>query len=355
MKDYYQVLGISRNASQDDIKKAYRKLAHQYHPDKSGGSEEKFKEVSEAYQILSDEKRRSQYDRFGSGGGGAEGGFGAGSGFEWDFSNFGQDFEGADLGEIFGDMFGFGSTHANRKPRGRDIAIDIELPFKEAVFGAERAVLLRKSALCATCKGDGKEPGTSAVPCVSCNGTGSVHETRRSFFGSVTKLRACTICHGKGQVPAVPCKACRGEGVTQASEEISISIPSGIEDGEMIKLVGKGEAVAGGTPGDLYVKIHVLPDRRFSRSGHDITASLDVLMTEALLGAEKHMETLDGSIQIQVPAGTASGSLLRIRGKGVLRNRGGRGDLLVKVLIKPPRHLTKKARQLLEELQKEGV
>lgn len=357
MKDYYQILGVPRNASGEDIKKAFRHLAHQYHPDKSGGNAEKFKEVSEAYQILSDEKKRSQYDRFGSAAfGGAEAGFGGGrGGFEWDFSNFGKDFEGVDLGEIFGDMFGFGSGSRERSPRGRDIAIDIELSFKEAIFGVERTVLLRKSALCDVCKGDGKEPGTAAITCTRCNGTGSVHETRKSFFGSITNLRTCTICHGKGEVPQQLCRACRGEGVVQASQELPITVPPGIQDGEMIKLVGKGEAMAGGIPGDLYVKIHVLTDKRFNRTGYDLMTSLDVAMTEALLGTPKELSLLDGSIQIQVPSGTASGSLLRIRGKGVPRPRGGRGDVLVKILVKPPRRISKKAHQLLEELKKEGL
>jgi len=358
MKDYYQILGVPRNASQDDVKKAYRKLAHQFHPDKTAGNEDKFKEVSEAYQVLGDERRRAQYDRFGSDGFGSAGpGFGGGpqGGVEWDFSGFGQDFEGVDLCDIFGDMFGFGGAARSRTPRGRDIAIDIELSFKEAAFGVERSVLLRKAAVCASCKGEGKEPGTSANPCASCNGSGSVHETRRSMFGSVTKLRTCTVCHGKGEVPKEPCKACRGDGVVQASEEIVLAVPSGIDNGEMIKLVGKGEAIAGGIAGDLYVKVHVHPDKRFSRAGYDVATSLEVSVTEALLGASKQVETLDGFIQVQIPAGTASGDMLRIRGKGIPRARGGRGDLLIKTIIKPPRKLSKKARQLLEELQKEGL
>lgn len=356
MKDYYNVLGVPRNASPDDIKKAFRRLAHQYHPDKSHGNEEKFKEVNEAYQVLSSEQKRAQYDRFGSAGFGSGPSAGSGQGSEWDFSNFGQGFEGVDLGDIFGDMFGFGSQGQSRQtPRGRDIAIDIELQFQDAVFGVERTVLLRKTAACATCNTNGREPGTKSKPCVNCNGSGSVHETRRSFLGAFTKLRACASCYGTGQVPEKPCHACHGAGVLQASEEIAISIPSGINDGEMIKLIGKGEAVAGGVSGDLYVKIHVLSDKKFSRAGHDITTSLDIMVTDALLGIEKQMETLDGTIQIQIPAGTESGSLLRIRGKGIPRSRGGRGDLLIKVLVKYPHKLSKKAKQLLEDLKKEGL
>jgi molecular chaperone DnaJ len=355
IKDYYTILGVPRNASQEDIKKAYRKLAHQYHPDKSGGSEDKFKEVSEAYHVLSNEQKRAQYDRFGS----ADSGFSSargGHGFEWDFSNFGQGFEGADLGDIFGDIFGFGGTRQGEQiPRGRDIAIDIELSFADAVFGSNRTVLLRKVLQCSACAGNGKEPGTDTKQCPHCSGSGFVHETRKSIFGTFTKQHMCSTCNGSGDVPKEPCRACKGAGVIQGSEEISISIPSGINNGEMIKLVGKGEAISGGVPGDLYVKIHVLRDKLFSRQGFDLTASLEVSTTDALLGIEKRMDTLDGAISLQIPASASSGSILRIRGKGVPRTRGGRGDLLVTIIVKPPRKISRKAKQLLEELKKEGL
>lgn len=355
MKDYYQVLGVPRNASQDEIKKAYRHLAHQFHPDKSGGNGEKFKEVNEAYQVLGNEQKRAQYDRFGSTGFNNTAS-GNGSGFEWDFSNFAQGFEGADLGDILGDVFGFGASGYGRQtPRGRDIAIDIELQFAEAVFGTNRTVLLRKTAVCASCNGSAREPGTASKTCAHCNGSGSVHETRRSFLGSFTKLHPCATCHGTGQVPETACRSCRGAGVVQASEEITISIPAGLGDGEMIKLVGKGEAVAGGVSGDLYIKVHLIPDKKFGRSGFDITTTLDISVTDGLLGIEKQLDTLEGTLRVQIPAGMASGSILRIRGKGIPRARGGRGDLLITVYIKPPRKLSKKARELLEELKKEGV
>lgn len=355
MKDYYQILGVPRNASQEEVKKAYRKLAHQFHPDKTGGSEEKFKEVNEAYQVLGSEQKRAQYDRFGSAGF-DNAGRGNGSGVEWDFSNSAQGFEGVDLGDIFGDMFGFGSPGYGRQtPRGRDIAIDIELQFSEAAFGVNRTMLLRKTAVCAACNGSTEEPGTKSKTCAHCNGSGSVHETRRSFLGSFTKLHMCSTCRGTGHVPETPCHACRGVGVAQASEEITISVPAGVSDGEMIKLVGKGEAVAGGVMGDLYVKIHVLPSKKFSRSGFDISTILEISVTDGLLGTEKQVETLEGILRVQIPIGTASNSILRIRGKGIPRQRGGRGDLLITILIKPPRKLSKKAKELLEELKKEGI
>src|SRR3989338_3882412 len=355
MKDYYQILGVPRNASQEEVKKAYRKLAHQFHPDKTGGSEEKFKEVNEAYQVLGSEQKRAQYDRFGSAGF-ENAGRGNASGVEWDFSNFAQGFEGVDLGDMFGDMFGFGSSGSGRQTvRGRDIAIDIELQFSEAAFGVNRTMLLRKTAVCTACNGSAEEPGTKSKTCTHCNGSGSVHETRRSFLGSFTKLHMCSTCRGTGRVPGTTRRLCRGAGVAQASEEITISVPAGINDGEIIKLVGKGEAVAGGITGDLYVKIHVVPSKKFTRSGFDISTNLELSVTDGLLGAEKQVETLEGILRVQIPTGTASNSILRIRGKGIPRQRGGRGDLLITVLIKPPRKLSKKAKELLEELKKEGV
>ena len=304
---------------------------------------------------MGSEQKRAQYDRFGSAGFEGAGG-GSGPGFEWDFSNFAQGFEGVDLGDIFGDMFGFGSPGASRQTaRGRDIAIDIELQFADAVFGVNRTVLLRKTVVCAVCNGTAQEPGTKSKTCAHCNGSGSVHETRRSFLGSFTKLHVCTTCHGTGQVPETPCHACRGAGILQASEEIPISIPAGMSDGEMIKLVGKGEAAVKGITGDLYVKIHVVPSKKFGRSGFDITTTVEISVTDGLLGVEKQVETVEGALRVQIPASMASGSILRIRGKGIPRARGGRGDLLITVSIKPPRKLSKKAKELLEELKKEGV
>src|SRR3989344_3197976 len=310
MSDYYEILGIPHNATKEDIKKAYRRLAHQFHPDKTQGDEKKFKEINEAYQVLGDEKKRAQYDRFGTTGGAG------GQGPEWDFSNFAQGFEGVDLGDIFADIFGnFGGAAGARVQRGRDISIDIELSFKESIFGVERTVLIHKLGACPACKGEGREEGSNFITCKSCNGSGSVHETRRSIFGSFTKLHQCATCHGRGKVPEKKCKVCDGEGVRSGSEEVVIQVPAGISDGEMIKLVGKGEAVASGVPGDLYVKIHVLPHSDFQRKGYDLVYSLGVSVSDAILGTTHEITTLDGTIKVQIPAGTDSGSLLRIRGK----------------------------------------
>ena len=245
MRDYYEILGVSRTASEDEIKSAFRKLAQKFHPDKKGGDEAKFKEASEAYTVLSDKKRRAEYDTYGKtfAGGGA-----GGPGFQgFDFSNF-QGFNGQggvefDLGDIFGEFFG-GQTRA--RARGRDISIDIELSFRESIFGADRRGLLAKQSSCTTCGGSGAKKGSKLVSCAACNGKGDIRETRNSFFGTFTTARACPRCHGRGQIPETPCDVCRGEGVARREEEVRVVVPAGVADGEMIRMPGMGEAVAGG-------------------------------------------------------------------------------------------------------------
>ncbi|OGZ43805.1 MAG: molecular chaperone DnaJ [Candidatus Ryanbacteria bacterium RIFCSPHIGHO2_02_FULL_48_12] len=358
MKDYYEVLGVPRNASPEDIKKAFRKLAHAHHPDKAHGDEKKFKEINEAYQVLGDEKKRAQYDRFGTSQF-SQGAGGGGHDQSWDFNNFAQDFDNFDFGDVFQDFFGFGGaggTSGRRNVvRGRDIAIDLELSFKESIFGTERKVLINKLGTCAACKGDGADPGSGHITCTSCNGTGTVRETRRSFLGAFTQMRQCTICFGKGKVPEKKCKECAGAGVKKGSEEIAINVPAGITAGEMIKIPGAGEAVSGGIPGDLYIKIHVLAHPRITREGADLLYPLDVTVTDALLGTDRIIETLDGDIKIQIPTSTNSGDVLRVRGRGVERARSGRGDLLVKITVKAPKKISRRARELLEKLKEEGL
>lgn len=345
MKDYYEILGVARNASREDIKKAFRKLAHKHHPDK-GGSADKFKEINEAYQILSDDKKRAEYDRYGrvfSDAGGQAG---------WDFSGFG-DF-GFDLGEIFEDFLGFGKARPRVK-RGRDISLELQINFEEAVFGTSRKVLLSKLSVCQTCKGLGASPGSKTKTCSVCQGQGQVRESRRSFLGSFTAITECQSCSGRGSVPEKKCEVCHGHGVLPRREEIEISIPHGIRSGEIIKLPGKGEAVTGGVPGDLYVKIHVLKHSVFRREGDDLLLDLEIPFSEAILGGERSINTLDGKMKIKIPEGIDSGESLRLKGKGVPRTSGDRGDLIIQVLVKTPKRLSHKAKELIQELKKEGI
>jgi len=359
MKNYYDILGVAKTASEEEIKSAFRKLAHKLHPDKKGGDEKKFKELSEAYSVLSDKKRRAEYDTYGKtfagGGFSAQGGPASG----WDFSNF-QGFQGFggqgggvefDLGDIFSDVFGGGQA---RTRRGRDISIDIELSFRESIFGAERRVLLSKTSVCDTCDGSGAKKGSKLITCSSCNGKGEIHESRNSFFGTFTSARPCPRCHGRGQIPETVCEACRGEGIRKREEEIHIVVPAGVENGEMIRMPGRGEAVQGGGAGDLYVKLHIKADAKFTREGNNLLTSLPIKLSDALLGGEYHITTLDGEERVSVAPGISHGEVIRVRGKGVPTGRA-RGDLLVRVDIEFPKKLSKSARELVEKLRGEGL
>ncbi len=362
-KDYYETLGIERGATQDDVKKAFRKLAHKYHPDKNGGDSSKFKEISEAYSVLGDEKKRAEYNAYGrtfseggQGGAGA-GGFGD---FGFDFSGFnGQGFQDFDLGDIFGEFFG-GGRSAQRTRRGRDISIDMELSFSESIFGVERKVLLNKTSHCETCKGSGAEPGTELKSCETCNGKGTVRETRKSLLGSFTTTRTCTECSGSGKIPKEKCHTCRGAGILKKEQEITVKIPAGIENGEMIRLTGAGEAIPNGISGDLYIKIHVKPHAVFSKDGGNLVMNLNVKLSTALLGGEYTISTLDGDLKVKIPAGVVIGEVLRVKGKGVpldgtTGGKSRRGDLLIKLTIQIPQKLSKSAQKLIEELKKEGI
>lgn len=355
-KDYYEVLGLAKGASKDEIKKAFHKLAHKYHPDKKEGNADKFKEVSEAYSVLSDDKKRAEYDSYGrtfSGGGpGGASGFGG-----FDFSQFQDAFNqgGFDMGDIFSDIFAGATGGTSRQRRGRDISIDLQLSFKESVFGVTRSVLLAKTAVCDTCQGSGAKAGTELTTCTHCNGQGKVHETTNSFFGQITMVQPCRHCKGTGKVPKEKCSTCRGEGVYKKQEEIEIVVPAGIEGGEMIRLQGQGEAVSGGVSGDLYVKVHVAPDSRFKKEGSNIVTELTVKLTDALLGAEYTIETLDGSEALSIPTGVSHGEVLAVKGKGVPMGRGKRGDLLVRIKIQLPHKLSRSAKGLVEKLKEEGI
>ncbi len=356
MKNYYEILGLQKGASKEEVKKAFHKLAHQYHPDKKGGNEAKFKEINEAYQILSDDQKRAQYDNFGSynGSAGAGGGFNAGG---FDFSGFtggnGQGFE-FDLGDIFGDIFG-GRGGARGQKRGRDISVDIQISFADAIFGIERKIAINKISSCDTCTGTGAEPHTSLKTCPTCKGEGAIRENKRTMFGTFASTRECITCHGQGQIPEKKCHTCGGDGVLKKNEEIKVTIPAGIESGQMIRLSGRGEAIPHGLPGDLYVKIYVERDAVFHRNNQNIEMDLEIKLTEGLLGGEREIKTLDGNLKLKIPAGISSGEILRVRDKGVPSRGGKRGDLMIKVIIKTPAKLSKQARKLIDELKEEGL
>jgi len=363
MKDYYQILGVSRSASPEDIKKAYYKLAHKYHPDK-GGDEKKFKEINEAYQVLSNKEKRTQYDRFGrifEETPGAEPGFD----FQWawgrpdiDFEDiFRTDFE--DLGEMMEEMFGFGVRQRRRDiKKGRDIEIDMEIPSEDVLREREREISLYKQIPCSRCQGTGAEPGTKISECFSCRGTGEVQQIKKTFFGSFTRFTVCPECKGEGQRPEKPCNVCQGEGRIKAEENIKIFIPAGVDTNQVIKVEQKGEAgKRGGKPGDLYVRVFVKKHPIFERKGDDLYVSVPISFSQVTLGDEIEVSTLEGAkLLLNVPAGTESGKILRISGKGIPHFSGyGKGDLYVELIVKTPKRLTKKQKELLEKLKEEGL
>ena len=350
MKDYYDILGVERGASQDDIKKAFRKLAHKYHPDKKDGNADKFKEASEAYSVLSDDKKRAEYDAYGrvfnDGGAGGFGGFSTNG-----FGGF-QDFGDIDLGDLFSDFFGGGRT---RTRRGRDISIDLQVSFEESVFGVEREVLLTKMSACDTCEGSGAKPGAGMATCTTCNGNGKVHDTRQSFLGVLTSVQPCATCQATGKVPKEKCETCNGAGVLRKEEEITLRIPPGIDNGEVVRLTSMGEAIPSGAAGDLYVKIHVTPHPTFRKEGANLVMDLNIKLTDALLGSTYSIKTLAGEIDLKITEGVSVGEILRVRGKGIPNERNKRGDLLVKPKVQFPSRLSRKAKKLLKELRDEGI
>jgi len=364
-KDYYKILGVPKTATKDEIKKAFYKLAHEHHPDKAGGNEAKFKEASEAYNVLSNDQKRSQYDNMGSGfqggsGGGqyqGQGGFGGAQGF--DFSGFqnGQGFE-FDLGDIFGDFFGGGGGGGRgraKTKKGRDISVDLNLTFAESIFGVKKTIFITKSSKCTECAGSGAKKGTEHITCRACSGRGKITEMRKSFFGTFANERICDECQGAGSVPKEKCPKCHGIGVLQKEEEIEVNIPADVNTGESIRLTGGGESVKGGSSGDLYIKLHVEKSNLFAKEGKNLITELNVKMTDAVLGNVYKMQTLDGEIELKIPEGTNAEDVLRVRGKGVPKESGDRGDILIKIKIKTPSRLSKGAKKIFEDLRKEGL
>lgn len=360
-KDYYQILGVDKKAPKEEIKKAFRTLAHKYHPDKKTGDDAKFKEINEAYSVLSDDGKRAQYDQFGSGfnqagGQGGQGFSGAGFG-DFDFSQFTQGGQNGGFEFDFGDLFGnaFGGPRRKQAKRGRDISIDLELSFEESVFGVERTVLLNKVSKCDICDGTGAEKGSEMIKCSTCNGKGQIREVKRTFFGQFETTTTCETCLGTGKVPSMKCHACHGAGILKKESEIKVKIPAGIDNGEMMRLSGGGEAISGGQTGDLYIKIYVKKHPIFKKEGQNLLMDLNVKLTDALLGGEETIKTLDGEIKVKIPEGVTHGETLRIKGKGVPYEKHYRGDILIKLHILIPKKLSKEAKKTIESLKKEGL
>lgn len=359
-RDYYEVLGVKKDASADEIKKAFRKLAVKYHPDKDGGDEAKFKEANEAYEVLKDQQKRQRYDQFGHAGvGGASGGggnpfegFGGfngqnAQGFEFNFGDGG-------LGDIFGQFFGGNFGGSQRGPRrGRDIETSVTLNFEEAVFGVEKDLKLTFDDECQHCKGDTVEPGYSLKTCETCKGAGQRMRVVNTMFGAIQQAVSCEDCHGKGKVPEKACTVCRGTGVTRKEQSIKVKIPAGIDDGATLRLRERGEAVGGGARGDLYVHIRVKAHKKFTREGDLILSEEEISMIDAALGTEIDVETVDGKVRMKVPAGTQSGTDFKLSNHGVphLRN-DTRGAHIVSIIVMTPTKLSKKQKELLEELRK---
>lgn len=359
-KDYYEILGVKKDASLDEIKKAYRKKAHQYHPDKQGGDAEKFKEVSQAYQVLSDPQKKQQYDQFGSAAfeQGGQGAYGPGAG-GFDFSGFqGQGFDFSDIfsggfGDIF-DMFtGSGGRGRNRVKRGADLETTVDINLKEASSGVEREINVYKRDKCDTCSGSGVEPGSKLKTCDQCQGQGQVKVTQNTMFGTFQQVAQCPKCKGEGKTPEKSCHICGGDGRIRKSKKLKVKIPAGIFDNQTIKLSGEGEAgPKGGVAGDLYITVFVKPDERFKRQSDNLIAEIDISFTEAALGSTKRIDTLDGQVDLKIPQGTQPGKVFRIPNKGIRHmSQSGSGDLLVAVNVKIPNKLSSKQKKLLEEFQ----
>lgn len=355
-RDYYEVLGVSKTATQDELKKAYRKLARKYHPDLNKDNEEaaeKFKECNEAYSVLSDDQKRAQYDQFGhaafeNGGMGGGGGFGGAGGF--------GGFGGSGMEDIF-DMFfggqgGRGGSRAKSGPqRGADLRFDLEITFEEAAFGLEKEINLYRDETCDHCHGEGAEPGSKVESCPECNGTGYVRFTQNTMFGQMVNERPCSRCKGEGKIISEPCKECRGKGTVKRNKKLKVKIPAGVDNGSRLRVSGEGEAGAKGGPnGDLYVYLYVKPHKFFERDGTTVLCEVPINIVQATLGADIKVPTLDGQVTMKIPEGTQPGKVLRLKGKGIPSLRGGsRGDQLVRIKVVVPTKLSDKQKDALRK------
>lgn len=374
MADYYEILGIKKGASDKEIKNVFRRLAHKYHPDKAGGNAEKFKEINEAYQILSDPEKRTMYDQYGPAFSQAQEKGGAG-GFDnfRDWATYAEAMKGqktnvefedigfGDFSDIFSDIFGFGQSRANsRAQRGEDIEIQMAIDFREAVFGAEKEIKLERYIKCKKCRGKGIEPDSKIVTCQTCQGQGRVTRALGPFQTATT----CPECHGKGEVPERKCKKCQGQSREKSLSNIKLKIPAGINHGQTIKLSEQGNAgQSEARNGDLYITILVRSDLKFKRQGNNIFSEEEISISQAVLGGKIEVETINGSVKLKIPSGTSDGQEIRLKGKGVSMvsgnmgfNMGGqKGDQIIRVRIKIPKYLNRKQRKLLQELKEQGL
>jgi len=360
-RDYYEVLGLGKNATKGEIKKAYRKLARKYHPDvnKDAGAENKFKEISESYEVLADDAKKAKYDRFGHAG--AQAGF-TGGGFSWDdFSHFedisdifGRDFFGRDIFDVF--FGGQGRRRGSSARRGSDLRYDLDVTLEEAAFGVDKEISLERNEVCGGCRGSGAKSPSDIVTCPACGGTGQIKQGRRTPFGQFVTVTTCSECRGEGKTIKKPCSRCDGSGITVKRRRISVKIPAGVESGSYLRLHGEGDAgIKGGPSGDLYVVIHVKPHNDFSRDGNDIIYELPISFSQAALGDEVEVPTLKGKARMKIPAGTQTGTLFKLKGEGIQRLHGrGRGDELVKVRVLTPENLNKRQKELFRELLEVG-
>lgn len=343
-RDYYEILGVQRNATPEDLKAAFRRLARQYHPDvnKETDAEERFKGINEAYAILSDPEKRAAYDRYGVEGLRNMGGM--------------PDFTTVDFSDIFEELFGFstGSSRRGRNAprRGADLAYPVQLTFEESIFGAEKEVEITRDETCSTCRGTGAEPGTNATRCATCGGRGEVRQMRQTFLGSMVQVTTCPTCGGKGEVIASPCHTCRGRGLERRILRKTVSIPGGVDNGTQMRIGGEGQPGAfGGPSGHLYLEIQVKPHKYFRRRQDEILLDLNINIAQAALGAEIEVPTVDGPAKLNVPSGTQPGKIFNVKGKGVPHLRGsGRGDQLVVINVEVPNHLSADQRKLFEQL-----
>ena len=360
-RDYYEVLGVAKDASADDIKKAYRKLARKYHPDlnkDNPDAADKFKEVNEAYSVLSDEQKRAQYDQFGmaafenggfSAGGPGAGGFGGFEGFG------GAGGFGGGMDDIFDMFFGGGGRRGqaadNGPKRGNDLRFDLDLTFEEAAFGVEKEIALRRDEECDHCHGTGAEPGSKVETCPDCHGTGQVRSVQNTVLGQMQTVTTCPRCHGEGKIVSDPCHECHGSGLKKEVKHLKVKIPAGVDNGSRLRVANEGAAgTKGGPHGDLYVYLFVKPHKFFQREGNDVYCEVPINIVEATLGAEKEVPTLDGKVVIKIPEGTQPGRVMRLRGKGIPRLRGsGRGDQLVRIKVVVPTKLKEKQKKILQQ------